>query len=295
MPCPAGTWSSTQGLSAASQCTACSAGARCLVVCCCHGLCFAGTYSTALGATTSSACASCLAGGMSFWQCKLSRLLQDAIAPAVLQGKCRVLLVPTTATQAPARCLRAEIAQAVRPRDSCLFDSCSRYLLPSGEHIDVGVVPCWRILSCRISACSLPRWYAAAPFDRFVHFSTVLLAGGYGNVPGTATQATGCPGTCTAGYYCPAGSTTGTAVVCPAGSYCSAGSGSPTPCPAGYYGASQGLTSSTCSGACTTPGLLFAHCKRRHKGAIQARSACKAARLTPGSAHSEPTAPIRPP
>ena len=38
--------------------------------------------------------------------------------------------------------------------------------------------------------------------------------------------------------------------VCPAGSYCEQGAAVPVPCPAGRFGASDGLPSSTCTGDC---------------------------------------------
>lgn len=52
--------------------------------------------------------------------------------------------------------------------------------------------------------------------------------GRYGTGSSTTSN---CSGLCTAGYYCPAGSTTATAMVCPAGYYCPAGTG--TVCPTG--------------------------------------------------------------
>lgn len=48
-------------------------------------------------------------------------------------------------------------------------------------------------------------------------------------------------GQCTAGFYCPTGSTTSTANPCPAGNYCPAGSAEPTACPLGSY----------CPGSCS--------------------------------------------
>lgn len=39
--------------------------------------------------------------------------------------------------------------------------------------------------------------------------------------------------------------------MCPTGHYCPAGSASPTSCPPGTYGATQGLSTSACSGQCS--------------------------------------------
>jgi DNA-binding beta-propeller fold protein YncE len=55
---------------------------------------------------------------------------------------------------------------------------------------------------------------------------------------------------CSAGFFCPAGSSSATASLCPAGSYCPSQSGSPVPCTAGYYCPDAGLPvapSSVCS------------------------------------------------
>lgn len=62
-----------------------------------------------------------------------------------------------------------------------------------------------------------------------------------------------CPGVCSAGYSCPAGSTSATAVICPAGTYSGAGQAACTPCPLGRYGSTTGQTSSVCTGACSAP------------------------------------------
>jgi hypothetical protein len=58
--------------------------------------------------------------------------------------------------------------------------------------------------------------------------------------------------TCPAGYYC--GEATVTATICPQGSYCTAGSSVPLNCPAGTFGATVGLTSSASCQGCL-PGM----------------------------------------
>jgi hypothetical protein len=61
-----------------------------------------------------------------------------------------------------------------------------------------------------------------------------------------------CSGECTAGYSCPAGSTTATpsSSICPTGRYSLASAGTCTSCPAGKFGNTQGLSVATCSGNC---------------------------------------------
>ena len=59
-----------------------------------------------------------------------------------------------------------------------------------------------------------------------------------------------------AGYFCPSCSSSGTTNSCPTGSYCPQQSSSSTLCPAGKFGSTLRLTTSSCSGLCTY-GPLF--------------------------------------
>ena len=74
-------------------------------------------------------------------------------------------------------------------------------------------------------------------------------AGYYGS--STTNSVNTCNGACSAGYYCPAGSTSSTQNACGLGHYCPAGSGTYTNCPAGTYGSSTTLSTSACSGQCS--------------------------------------------
>ena len=98
----------------------------------------------------------------------------------------------------------------------------------------------------------------------------LCASGAYGLSQGLSTP--GCTGPCNAGYYCPAGSTSATAVPCPPGTYAAVrgsnssacqglvragyfstgGAVSPTDiaCPPGRYGATPGATDEACSGPC---------------------------------------------
>jgi hypothetical protein len=64
---------------------------------------------------------------------------------------------------------------------------------------------------------------------------SACLAGRYGATP--AVSVATCSGTCSAGYYCPTGSTSATAYPCPVGYFCPVGTGSSlqNPCAAGQY------------------------------------------------------------
>ncbi len=85
-----------------------------------------------------------------------------------------------------------------------------------------------------------------------VFVSGVFSAGNYGSAT-TLTSAT-CTAPCSAGFYCPSGSTSATQAVCGAGTYSLAGAGLCTPCTLGQYQAATGQ--STCAlcaaGACET-------------------------------------------
>ena len=114
---------------------------------------------------------------------------------------------------------------------------------------------------------------------------TLCPAGHFGETTGLSTA--DCSGSCPAGYYCPEGSVSGTTNKCGSvDKYCPAGSSAPSsvsegyysgpedadvdvrsesticpigyyctggvkrPCPAGSYGTSEGLSSSTCTASC---------------------------------------------
>ena len=77
---------------------------------------------------------------------------------------------------------------------------------------------------------------------------TNCSAGLYGSV--STLQSPACSGVCSAGYFCPIGSTSATATLCPEGSYCLSGTSGPVPCSGGVFGASAGLGTSQCSGPC---------------------------------------------
>jgi hypothetical protein len=77
--------------------------------------------------------------------------------------------------------------------------------------------------------------------------------GRYGS--STGNTASTCDGPCSAGYYCPAGSTSSTQAPCAAGRYGSSTANNALtcdgPCTAGRYGSSTGNNASTCNGPCS--------------------------------------------
>ena len=60
-----------------------------------------------------------------------------------------------------------------------------------------------------------------------------------------------CSGPCASGYYCPPGSVSSTAIVCPIGQFSTGNASAYSPCPAGTYGSTTGLTGAACSGNCS--------------------------------------------
>jgi hypothetical protein len=107
---------------------------------------------------------------------------------------------------------------------------------------------------------------------------TLCPAGKFGTSTGSYSVAAACTGTCSAGYACPAGSTTATPAACGAGQYSLAGAGACTGCSPGTFGSSTGLTTAACSGLCaagrfgSVSGLSSSSCE----GACSAGYACPA-------------------
>jgi hypothetical protein len=77
---------------------------------------------------------------------------------------------------------------------------------------------------------------------------TPCPSGTFGAFPGLKTPA--CSGACSAGYYCPRGSTSSFSRRCEAGSYCLPGSAEPSMCPSGTFGNTSLLKTPACSGIC---------------------------------------------
>jgi hypothetical protein len=77
---------------------------------------------------------------------------------------------------------------------------------------------------------------------------TLCPAGTYGATQAQASAA--CSGNCSAGYTCPPGSDSPTAVACGPGQYSVGGSVVCTLCPPGTFGSASALPSATCSGLC---------------------------------------------
>ena len=120
-------------------------------------------------------------------------------------------------------------------------------LCDAGSYSGVGAFSC--------TPCASAGFYC--PAGSTSPTSTPCPAGRFGSAAGLPVSA--CSGPCAPGYYCPAGATSPTHTLCPAGSFCPLGSGAPTPCPAGTYGSSAGLSSPACTGNCSAlPGTYCA-------------------------------------
>ena len=127
---------------------------------------------------------------------------------------------------------------------------------PAGEFSDGGAGVCSPCAPGRFGNTTGLSTCAACPAGRFGFLQGAAMEscsgpcrpGAFGSLPGQTSAA--CVGNCTAGYACPAGSTSPTAVLCPVGRYSTAGSASCVLCPVGTYGDSVGLTTPACSGPC---------------------------------------------
>ena len=162
-------------------------------------------------------------------------------------------------------------------------DACAAgYMCPPGS-VSPTAMPCdvGTFSTGNASACSpCPAGY----FGNATGMSSPLCsgmcnAGRYGS-PGMTMAS--CAGLCLAGYACPPGSTNATAIMCPAGQYSVNGAGVCTPCAAGLYGSSMGLSSADCSGPCdggyfgNTTGLSSSSCS----GQCLAGYACPSGSVT---------------
>jgi hypothetical protein len=75
-----------------------------------------------------------------------------------------------------------------------------------------------------------------------------VFAGKFGSTTGLTSAL--CSGDCSAGFTCPAGSTTSAVTQCPAGQWSGVGAVTCSACDPGRFGSIAGLSSSSCSGGC---------------------------------------------
>ncbi len=143
------------------------------------------------------------------------------------------------------------VAGSFNASAACAGLCAAGYMCPPGS-TNATAVPCPAgsySLAFAASCMDCPAGlYGALPATGTSSCTAPCRPGTFG-VTGGQTSPT-CSGNCTAGYACPAGSTSPTAQQCPIGRYSVAGSAVCPECPAGVYGDSVGLISPTCSGPC---------------------------------------------
>ena len=118
------------------------------------------------------------------------------------------------------------------------------------------------------------------PPGSFCPFASVAAtpcpAGTFSAATGAASSATCTP--CLAGFSSAAGSSSAAACLCARGRFCLGNSS--YPCPAGYYGATLGLTSPTCTAACTS--VAGFGCPAGSNSSAAATQLCEPGSFCPG-------------
>ncbi len=273
--CPAGTTDSGSG--AAKQCPPGKWSAASAAVC---TDCGPGTYSTTLGATAVTTCLACLAG----YYCPTASPNLVACPTGKWSGLTSQSS-PTTCLDCPQGTYQPFLAGVVLT--ACL--TCPPgYYCYQGNSVPYPCLPGtygpligqWSPVAC--SQCR------AGTYNHYLGMSSAndcqnCTVGKYSPIPGSMSPES-CL-TCPIGFFCPItgqgpaipcpagkyGTTTGLAVctdcaagsynsatgrsvvcqTCPIGSFCLQASVTPTPCPAGRFGSTTGLATSTCTGTCT--------------------------------------------
>lgn len=289
-PCPAGTFGSSSGLSTAACSGPCSGGASCpagsvanVALSCPAGYacaagaapvqCLPGTYS--LGGAAS--CTNCAAGsfgstsGLQSAACSglcpagsFAAAGAAACTPCVAGASCSG---GATASVAGSCAIGSYCAAGAAPA----LCTAGYYGASAGLSVPTCTGPCSAGKSCPAGstsntvACPAGQWCAAgvppAP----------CAAGYFGSSTGLSVAT--CSGACSAGASCPAGSVANVAGSCALGYFCAAGAG-PQLCPGGYYGATMGLSVSTCTGACPNGASCPAGSSAYSPGSCAAGFAC---------------------
>ena len=187
-----------------------------------NGACSAGYYGSSTGQTAATCNGACTAG----YYC-------TAGSTSATQNACGTGKYCPTGSSGTTNCAAGYYGSSTTNSVSTCNGACT-----AGYYCTAGST------SATQNACGAGKYCPAGSSG-----TTNCAAGYYGS--STTNSVSTCNGACTAGYYCTAGSTSATQNACGTGNYCPAASGSATVCPAGTYGSTTTLTTSSCTGQCS--------------------------------------------
>ena len=227
--CPAGSCSATQVI--------CPIGNYCPSGNGLQTACPAGTFGAITGLSTSACTGQCAAGYFG------SATAQTASTCSGLVTCGYFSTAGATAATGSGQCAagRYGLGTSVRIASTCDGLCSAGYYCPTGS-CSATQVPC------------AAGTYSTASGAATSATCLPCAAGTYSTASGASTSATCLP--CAAGTFSAAIGATSAATcapVCPLGYFCPPGTFLPLLCPPGFFGAAQGLTTSSCSGACSAP------------------------------------------
>ena len=198
----------------------------------------------------------------------------------------RLIVLSAVPTSCTAGTYKTSATLALGSTSSCTACGDGRYSAAgasSCSNISAGCYGTSASSACP-AKCPAGKWSAAGASS-----CSNCNAGRYGSTEGL-TAAT-CTGACSAGYYCPAGSTSATQNKCSAGNYCPAGSGSQTACPSGYGSSAAGSDAESDCYLTTTAGKYIATAKSSTQSTCTKGYYCPATNIYYGSTGKRTTCP----
>ena len=198
----------------------------------------------------------------------------------------RLIVLSAVPTSCTAGTYKTSATLALGSTSSCTACGDGRYSAAgasSCSNISAGCYGTSASSACP-AKCPAGKWSAAGASS-----CSNCNAGRYGSTEGL-TAAT-CTGACSAGYYCPAGSTSATQNKCSAGNYCPAGSGSQTACPSGYGSSAAGSDAESDCYLTTTAGKYIATKNSSTQSTCTKGYYCPATNIYYGSTGKQTTCP----
>ena len=204
-------------------------------------ICPAGTYNMKKGMGSDTACLNCPKGSYcktstSITPCDPGKYNPDSRKNA--ESDCKSCPVGTTCinkgTVTPMPCAAGTYSNTLGLKIPCTPVIEGYYLSGTGNTVDTTKEKCSAGYYCPGgTGAPLTCPTGSYCYGDGLARATPCPAGSYGSIVGL--QSATCTGRCDAGYLCPPGSLSSTAIPCPEGYYCPAGSGTATICPPGTY------------------------------------------------------------